>query len=416
MNRATIKICMSQDSLNDYLNGLSERFSRRQEAIVDEWLKICEEDHSLHVINKLTRQNFRNNIPAAIEGLCQVLNADNTDLPKVVQTAVSKHGHHRWKQGFNLKELIRDWGHLNRALTREIEDHLLEYNDCPKEWRRVVYDRLTAFITEAMTYSVARYDELRRSEAESLVSDLEVIRSEFDTATRARGELLREATHDIGGSLAAVEMTATSLKKSLHAEASLTHVMDNLDASIQSVRSMFSSLLDLARLESGQDKVNLMSVQIGEELHKLTSEFKPMADEKGLQLKVDGPRDLLVQTDPQKIRRIVQNLLLNALQQTREGSVALSWKVEEQRWSIQIQDTGPGIQNLSASSIAKEMDHPDQAEGPSHESTLSYQGEGIGLTIVKRLCEQLEGSITLESEMGRGATFIVQLPFDYDSE
>jgi len=395
-----------------WLNGLADALEVYQSRIVDRWMQTSEADGGLVVISKLTREEFRNNIPAALAGLGRVLRQPSAVVTEAIRAEVSKHGHHRWKQGFSLRELIRDWGHLNRALLAEVEVYIQEHSAPNVATRQEAFDRLAAYVTEAMSQSVVRFDELRETEAEALARDLESTRAAFDQLSEARATLLHEVTHDLGGSLSAVELTAGALKKRAAVDDTFVANLQTLEESIRSVREMFDSMLDLARLESGRDEVEWEETDVSISLQRLVEECRVHAREKGLELQTEGPASLRVRTDSRKVRRITQNLLLNALQQTRQGHVRVVWEKGEHCWLLHVEDTGPGLQEREGSPVARELDEEDHADPPAAPPTAGYQGEGIGLTIVKRLCEKLGAGITIESERGNGTVFTVQFPVE----
>ena len=167
------------------------------------------------------------------------------------------------------------------------------------------------------------------------------------------------------------------------------------------------------------------------------------ADERGLALDFDGPEHLDVVGDAIKIRRIVQNLAFNAIKYTRDGGVSVRWGEpgprDPDRWFIQVQDTGPGFAEGPraalasalgvATGLAKDMHehakrgevlHTDRNEtalpkpaAATAQSAYTQPGEGIGLSIVKRLCTLLDATIEFHSEPGQGTTFRVLLPRQY---
>jgi len=400
--------------MNQTLRELADHMQSRKGNLIDRWRRDCEADGELELVSRFTRQQFRNNIPAALDEFCDALVADaGTPLEDSVAHEVARHGHHRWKQGFNLRQLIRDWGHFNEVLVDAIDQffnaRLLE--DASN--RSLALHRLAGYMTEAASGSVRRFDELRQAQAASLADDLATMRDDFERLSEARGRMLREAAHDIRGGLSAVRSASDVLKLSANGNQSLNDVLDILDRGIHSVSEMLESLLDLSRLEAGADPVERLSVDIAEVLAELAEEHQSSAAEKGLALHWGGPEPLLVRTDPGKVRRIAQNLLVNALQHTRHGEVRLSWAVRQDCWLLEVIDTGPGIQDLTGSPVARELDDPDQDRSPPLQATtLSYTGEGIGLTIVKRLCEVLDAGVSLDSEPGRGTTFHVEFPFN----
>ncbi len=402
--------------MNKTLTELADYLRRRQEEIVDHWRRLCEADAALCVVGRLTRVEFRDGIPKALDDLLRVLTrGSGEDTSDAIQSDAGQHGHHRWKQAFSLEQLVREWGKLNQVLVAMIEEFFRDTHPQEASHRTAAMDRLAAFMTEATAGSVHRFDELRRAEAANLASDLQIMKDQFDALTEARSQLLREATHDIRGGLSAVAMASQVLKVSAKPDESFADVLETLERGVESVRDMLHSLLDLSRLESGAEEVEILAVNISEVLQGLATEYRPSAEKNGLTLNVNGPDELIVHTDPRKIRRITQNLLVNALQHTTSGEVRLSWTLEERRWVMSIADTGSGIQDVVGSPVARALKTPSDHGSTSHiEKANGYRGEGIGLTIVKRLCNLLGAGISLESEVGHGTTFTLDFPLDYD--
>lgn len=392
------------------LDELADHLRTHQERIVEEWDRGCKSDEALAVASTLTRAEFRNNIPAAIAGLCAVIRRGPDDgLIDFIREQVAKHGHHRWKQGFSLRQLIRDWGHLNRVLIITIQDFFRAQQGETADEQRCAMDRLAVFITEATSNSVRRFDDLRRSEAAALAHDLRDTKSRFEQITKARGDLLREAAHDIRGGLSAIAGASAVLK--LGEPQSLSELLDVLDQGVNSVLEMLNSLLELSRLEAGAETLEMQTVDVAKLLMDLAAEWRPKATAKSLELTTSGPQEAIVRTDPSKVRRIAQNLLANALQYTTEGEVGLSWELGSLNWTLRVTDTGPGIQDVQGSAIAREMDHQDRdREHPMQAGPQAYSGEGIGLTIVKRLCDMFDASISLDSAAGRGTCFTIEIP------
>ncbi len=178
---------------------------------------------------------------------------------------------------------------------------------------------------------------------------------------------------------------------------------------VGSVATMLGGLMELARLEAGQERVEITTFDAAVLITELGKVNRPIASERGLYLNVEGAAHFLVESDQGKVRRLSQNLLLNALKYTVQGGVSLSWGEEKENWWMSVKDTGPGIRGgpgapmvigiKAATASARESDEKTAAsEGkisqvlttpPSNATTTpqSHQqpGEGIGLSIVKRL-------------------------------
>ena len=191
-------------------------------------------------------------------------------------------------------------------------------------------------------------------------------------------------------------------------------------------------MTSLARLQAGQELRRVGRFDAAVELRRLADELRPLAESRKLYLRADGPATLVVDGDAVKVRRIAQNLLLNALKYTTSGGVALAWHDgvpgDTVRWRFSVQDTGPGFHagpgapianalNAAAAAPAHASGTPDAsvaAAGDDDERPISQsQGEGIGLAIVKRLADLLDASVEFDSVEGRGTIVHVTLPQHY---
>jgi signal transduction histidine kinase len=164
-------------------------------------------------------------------------------------------------------------------------------------------------------------------------------------------------------------------------------------------------------------------------LQSLCESIRPVASQRGVYLKCEGPAGLAADGDTVKIRRIAQNLILNTVKYTHAGGISVSWgdsaPNDSKRWILSIQDTGPGFHTASAQPLAAALEPATEAKpmAASHTSledtamkTLRGDaGEGIGLSIVKRLCEMLDASIEMQSIKYQGTTFRILFPRHYAS-
>jgi signal transduction histidine kinase len=224
------------------------------------------------------------------------------------------------------------------------------------------------------------------------------------------------------------------------AESARSESISVLQKSIASLHTLLDDLLTLSRVEAGQEQRNIESFDAAMLLRELCTSTKPLADERGLSLEADGPGALPVQGDPAKTHRIAQNLLLNALKYTEHGAIRVRWAEHEAegfaRWTLCIQDTGSGLQSGSAEPLmralrestqdtpasqseSKDAEKPAVSAEPGRAAESAHKpvyenGEGIGLSIVRRLCELLDAGIEVETELGKGSTFRVIFPRFYD--
>ena len=199
-------------------------------------------------------------------------------------------------------------------------------------------------------------------------------------------------------------------------------------------------MTNLARLQAGHEQRHVRPFDAAAVLGELAARTQALAQDNGLYLRVEGPANLPVEGDAIKVERIAQNLLLNAIKYTPRGGVTLIWgdsrKNDANRWMLCVQDTGPGFHAgpgapiagalEAATEEAREVDKsiadaPEAgaeprpiASGDSDPRAIHQErGEGIGLSIVKRLCELLDATVEVETTPGEGTTFRILFPRAY---
>ena len=234
-----------------------------------------------------------------------------------------------------------------------------------------------------------------------------------------RAELWQQAAHDLRGNLGVVSNVAQGLTfDGLPAERR-RDFLGLLRNNVLALTRLLDDVTDLARLQAGQEQRRVASFDAAQMLNRLSEDLRPLADEKHLYLKVTGSESLAVEGDAVKIRRIAQNLLLNALKYTVAGGVTVSWgdtpERDDGRWVLSVADTGPGFHGgPGAPLVAALAATPgEQRVELDARAVQQARGEGLGLAIVKRLCELLGASLEIDSDVGRGTTVRVLLPRHY---
>jgi signal transduction histidine kinase len=371
------------------------------------------------------------------------LNGDDPPPPDRQQRRdASEHGMHRWQQGYDIREAMREWGHLEAVLMRELEAYAVSHPQLHPDVMAAARDSLVSLCHEGTCESAGRYVRLQQAEAASRVRDLESSLRALQTLEDERSKLLRETAHDLRGSVGVLASTTALLAHPQVDGPARDHFHNLLQQRILSMGALLTDLVELARLEAGQSPLKIERFDAAECLRELCETLRPAAAERGLFLKCKGPRSLPVEGDQLKLQRIVQNLLFNALQATKHGGVVVSWSAGNEKaarqWVLAIEDTGPGFALQSAeplrhalkraTDVAREAeteaaaraDEPTDrkdsevlASGSGPGSATLPSGEGIGLSIVKRLCELLGATLELETAPGHGTTIRVLLPVHY---
>ncbi|WP_421826260.1 sensor histidine kinase [Larkinella sp.] len=405
------------------LIDLSAYLAARREAVLNNWQTACQTDPTFNTTAKLSREEFNNKVPAMINVFERRLRQQ--PLEGDVELLAEEHGLHRWQKGYVLHELLGEVQHLNWILLEEHRQYWLLNPIAFPEAIVQSYEHLAWFTTLCMKGSIEQYTELQRIAASSRAQTLEKTLAKLNKLMRQRGDLLRTTSHDLRGSFGVIQGSASFLELMDVDESERKELVAMLNRNLTTVRNMVVQLMDLARLEAGQEPVVIKAFNAGELLHSFVTCYQPLAQEKGLVLKADGPTELLVESDPIQVQRIVQNLVLNALKHTESGWVSVSWSHEDQyHWMISIQDSGPGLSyqqaNAAAQLLSPDLESTastglvnppaDARKVTAVQTSKAELGEGIGLSIVKKLCELLGASLEIETRAGWGTLFRIRLP------
>ena len=353
-----------------------------------------------------------------------------------------EHGLQRWQQGYQLRELIREWGHLQISVADELERYAASHPDLEPSVMPTARRAWAQLCADGVTDSATQYWRLHQAESAGHVNDLEQALAALQRLEQSRAEAWRTAAHDLRGSVTVVKGATTLLQgaSSPLTEPDRVEVADMLSKSVSSLHEMLTELLSLARLEAGHEHRELTTFDAATLLRDFCTASQTAATDRGLFLKMSGPRTLPVEGDKTKVLRILQNLLLNAIKYTPHGGVSVTWGLDQgrdtDRWTFSVQDTGPGIDENCAAPLAQELHDatkaaddateasPDRRRDIAPATTLpsasealpqsQQPGEGVGLSIVKRLCELLDAGLELATKPGQGSTFRVILPRSYD--
>jgi Na+/proline symporter/CheY-like chemotaxis protein len=241
----------------------------------------------------------------------------------------------------------------------------------------------------------------RTEELTRLNAALARAKGEADEANISKTKFLAAASHDILQPLNAARLYVTSLIERQGGRDD-SRLVDNIDASLEAVEEIFGALLDISRLDTGAMRPEFASFRIDELLHQIELEFAPLARTKGLDLTF-VPCSLVVRSDRRLLRRLVQNLVSNAIKYTPSGRVLVGGRRRGDQLRIDVYDTGVGIPESQQRDIFVEFHRLDQG-------ARIARGLGLGLSIVERVARVLACKIEVDSTAGRGSRFSVMVP------
>jgi PAS domain S-box-containing protein len=225
---------------------------------------------------------------------------------------------------------------------------------------------------------------------------------ELVDANRAKSRLLAAASHDLRQPVQTLMLLNQSGLRHAGLNAKLKGILTQQQAALDTMAALLASVLDVSKLDSGVVTPVVVDCVIAEIFERLRSDFAPQAEEKGIALDVE-PTPEGGRTDPELLRRMLGNLLSNAIRYTSSGSVQLTAHAHGDELAIRVRDTGLGIPQDELGKVFDEFYQIDRG-------SQRPEGLGLGLSIVRRLAAVLGHKIALESAVGHGTAFTITLP------
>ncbi|MFH6781203.1 MULTISPECIES: NahK/ErcS family hybrid sensor histidine kinase/response regulator [Methylobacterium] len=240
----------------------------------------------------------------------------------------------------------------------------------------------------------------RTEELTRLNAALTRAKAEAEEANASKTRFLAAASHDILQPLNAARLYASALvERDRTTDPTLA---ENVDASLDAVEEILTALLEISRLDTGALRPQLSIVRVSDLFRQVQREFGPMAQEKGLDLTV-MPSSLALRSDRQLLRRLLHNLVSNAIKYTPKGRVLVGARRQGDRVVLMVCDSGLGIPAAQQKLVFREFQRLDQGARVA-------RGLGLGLSIVERAARLLDHPVTLASTPGRGSAFSVAVP------
>jgi signal transduction histidine kinase len=424
------------------LSELARHLKSRREAILQSWRTAIRKDPALTTSDSLPRADLYDHIPSLLASFEREISRRSDEGARAAaHDSAAAHGLQRWQQGYDLREVTRELGKLNECVVDELEDYTHTHPDTSHAAVAAARKIWAALCSTGIEESVGQYFQLQQQEAAGHVRDLESALTEIQALEAQRADLWRQAAHDLRGNLGVVANATVGLTHSGIGDSLRDDFVRILMRNMTSLHHLLDDVTSLARLQAGREERRIEPLDVTPIMQQLCEGVRPLAQQRRLFLRCEGPPGLAADGDAVKIRRIAQNLVLNAVKYTRDGGITVRWgdsvPDDPKRWELCIADTGPGLHTDSGKPLADALEKSNLASPPP-ESTPSTgvepvpvdasppggetdrvpasraePGEGIGLSIVKRLCEMLDATIELRSEPDVGTTFRILFPRHY---
>jgi signal transduction histidine kinase len=263
------------------------------------------------------------------------------------------------------------------------------------------FNEMAAHLREA-------YTGLERKVAERTQA-LTIANAKLEEASQHKSQFLANVNHELRTPVSAIIGYARLVLRATEGQIAplQRENLQDLLNNAERLLNLIDSLLDFAKIEAGKLEVRVEPVRVDEIIHGAISTIEPMLNDGSVRIiREIAPGIPALNTDREKLRQIVLNLLDNAVKFTERGEIKISASQRNGSLKVVVSDTGIGIQKDDLNQIFEEFQRGDL------QHAKQYRGTGLGLAIAKRLVNLLGGEITVDSDVGKGSTFTVVLPLD----
>ena len=257
------------------------------------------------------------------------------------------------------------------------------------------------FLSYLAIHREMKRNDNERKRREKLIGELQESNEANEKLIKLRRNLIQNVTHELRTPLTAISGNAELLQNDTEADSRMRHAQTIHDAA-RRMAWMINSLLVYFRLDSGKETPSVKPFKLCSITETLTTEFAPLAKGKQLTFTVKSQADEIVSGDKNRILSIGGNLLSNAIKFTKSGTIILSTDYKNNVFTLVVEDTGTGITEEQQTRIFTPFERLGNA--------VAEDGFGLGLAIVADTVKLLKGSVTVESEPGKGSRFTVSLP------
>lgn len=262
----------------------------------------------------------------------------------------------------------------------------------------------------------SRRDEYRpnfkvKTEYSEMVEAVEDSTSDLIAMDKSRGEFVSNVSHELKTPLSSIKVLTESLllQQSVPEEVYKEFLQD-INSEVDRMTNIVNDLLTLVRLEEGKTGLNLSTFDLGEMVRDILKRLKPLADQKKVTLELEEEVKLSIEADSNKLTLAISNLVQNGIKYNREdGKVTVRLSQSDTDAVITVSDTGIGIAPEHFDKLFQRFYRVDNARGRGSGTT---GGTGLGLSIVRQIVNMHHGTITVNSEVDKGSSFIVKIPMD----
>ncbi|MEZ5336418.1 MAG: PAS domain S-box protein [Methanolobus sp.] len=234
---------------------------------------------------------------------------------------------------------------------------------------------------------------------------------EAETASRTKSEFLANMSHELRTPLNSIIGFSDIMLEGVTGELGTKqeHYLDHISNSGRHLLNLINDILDISKVEAGKMDLRIELINIRSMIEEVVIVTQPLADKKELNVVLDIPENIPdIPADKAKFKQVIYNLLGNAVKFTdNKDIITITCKTANNKVIVSVKDTGIGISKEDQKKLFKPFSQIDSS------ISRKYEGTGLGLALVKEIVELHQGQIWVESETGKGSSFIFELPIDF---
>jgi signal transduction histidine kinase len=277
----------------------------------------------------------------------------------------------------------------------------------------LLYGSIAVFGVLIMAVAIAGTKSTPKDKTASALEILKQEKEKAEHVAKLKSEFLNQVSHELRTPLAVIIGYIECITDGLYGEIEAKHqeILQIVAKQSSHLKNMIDQILIFSRLEANKQPLRIEDFPVSKVFNDLRDTFDFLCRQKGLELRWELSEEVdTLRTDPERLKELVSNLLQNAVKYTDRGVISVRLgQVNSNAVRLEVSDTGIGIAHHHLSHI---FDPFMQVHKTSSEN--SRGGIGLGLSIVKKHVDQLKGTVTVESELGKGTTFKILLPRLYE--
>ncbi len=398
----------------DELAELATFIGARREQITERWMAAVREDPEIPTANSLPPRQLADHLPALFDDLVEKLRHGRAHADHgPAQDDAESHGTHRWKQGYDVEELLREIILIRQLL---IDDCARFMADSPavrdavitsaKRFIREFFDDL---VVESVGQYVREQNETMRGANDSLEQSNRQLAQTNDTlecVDRSRLRLTRNVSHELRNIANALSGAITLFAEADDDPAIRREMIGVGQRSLADMERLLNQLLDYSSLLAGAETLKLEPLDFAGFCDDIRSTLRASAQQQGLEFTVTCEVSGEARADYNRLKQIAANLIGNAIKYGKSGNAGHVTVTcadgRDDTWTLTVEDTGPGIAPQHLKTIFHEFERGSADD--------AVQGTGLGLTITQHLVQLHGGAIQAESTTGQGSRFRATFP------